>query len=351
MKVFKKRSALVAVAALAVAVTGQTLGMSPASAATGVRIAISPNQVVAAPIGYALSKGILLKNGIDANVSVLTGPQLVPALASGQTDITFIPIVQALQARTNAGIDLRIIVASDGFSPAMTARAAKDPVYRKTMDPSGLCGSSAKGITSPAQLAGKTVGVPVRGSFPEIVVGDAIRKAGGDPSTVKWALVPPTAMVSSIKNGQLDGGYLSSGFVASCEQEGQNLIGAPTINTMLPDGGPVTAWVTTAAYAKANPQVIAAFQKSMYQTANLLNTNPAKMKEAITISTSYTKASLESALASPMPHYFTTLTKPMVQKWADIALKAGPSYLVKTPDIPGILWVQPKASPAPTKKS
>ena len=346
MKVLSKRSALVAAAALVASVGGQTLGMSPASAATDIRIGINASQVVAVPTAYAVTKGILQRNGLNPTVTVLNSSELVPQLAAGRIDFTFMPIVQALQARTNAGIDLRIIVASDGFSPAMASRAAKDAVYRKTMDPSGVCGSAAQGITRPKQLEGRTVGVPIRGSFPEIVISDAIRKDGGNPATVKWAVVPPGNMVASIKNGTIEGGYLGSGFVPQCEQEGQNHIAAPTINTVLPQGGPVTAWVTTAAYAKANPQVIAAFQKSMYQTAALLNRDKNKMREAITLSTQYTKAPLESALASPMPHYFTTLTKAMVQNWATIAQKAGPTYLVKAPDVPGILWVQPKTAPA-----
>ena len=349
MKVLKKRSALVAAAALAAGLIGQAVAGAPANAATGVTIGISANQVVAAPTAYAVTKGILLKNGIDPTVQVLGAAELVPQLAAGRVQFAFMTIVQALQARTNSGIDLRILVASDGFSANQAKRAATDKRYGKIIDPSGICASTS--ITRPRDLNGKIVAVSVRNSFPELVIGDAMRKDGGDPSTVNWVVVPSGNVVATIKTGKIDAGYTGSGFTPACEQNGLNQIASPTINTLAPEGGPVTAWVTTAKYAQENPQVVAAFQKSMYQTASLLNRNKDKMREAVELSVSYTKAPLESALATNMPYYFTTLTKAMVQKWADLAMAA--NQVKAKPDVPGILWVQPKASasPAPTKKS
>ena len=104
-------------------------------------------------------------------------------------------------------------------------------------------------------------------------------------------------------------------------------------------GGPITGWVTTAKYAKEHPKEVAAFQKAMYQTAAQLR-NKNNMKEAITISTQYTKAPLDSALATRMPFYYTTLTKPAVQTWANILQRTG--LVVKPVDVPGILYKQPK---------
>ena len=341
MKVLNKRAALVAAGALVASVAGQALGLSPAQAATDITLGISANQVVAAPTAYALAKGIYAKNGLNPTVQVLGAPDLIPQLASGRVNFAFIPIVQALQARTNSGIDLRIVLASDGFSPNQAARAAKDKKYGSIIDPSGLCASTA--ITSPGQLDGKTVAVPLRNSFPELVIGDAIRKAGGDPAKVNWVVLPGTQTVASIKAGKIDAGYTSSGATPGCELNGLNLIASPTVNLLAPQGGPVTAWVTTAAYAKANPQVVAAFQKSMYQTASLINRNKDKMREAVTLSLPYTKLPAESAYATVMPYYFTTLTKAQVQKWADLAVAA--NQVKATPDVPGILWVQPKTQP------
>lgn len=347
MKVLNKRSALVAAAALAVSVAGQAV--APASAATDVIVGISGNQVVATSSAYALKKGIFAKNGLNVGIQVLGGPEIVPQLSAGRIQFASMPIVQALQARTNSGIDLRIVLASDGFSANQAARAAKDPAYGKIIDPSGVC--AKQGITRPRDLNGKIVGVSVRNSFPELVIGDAMRKDGGDPSTVNWVVVPTGNVVTTIKTGRIDAGYTGSGFTPACEQQGLNQIASPTINTVTPEGGPVTAWVTTAQYAQQNPQVVLAFQKSMYQTASLINRSKERMREAVIMSTEYTRAPLESALETVMPYYFTTLTKPMVQKWADLAMAAG--QVKAKPDVPGILWVQPKASasPAPTKKS
>lgn len=339
MKFLKKRTAVVAATALAVSVMGQAAVMSPASAATDIRLGIAAQQVVAAPTAYALGKGIFARNGLNPTVTVLAGPEIVPQLSAGRVDFAYMPIVQALQARTNAGIDLRIVLASDGFSPNQAARASKDRAYAKIIDPSGICAKPS--ITRPRDLNGKKVAVGVRNSFPELVIGDAMRKDGGDPSTVQWVVVGPTQVVPGIVNGTIDAGYTGSGFTPACEQNGQRQIASPVVDVLSPTGGPVTVWVTTAAYAKANPKVVQSFQKSMYQTALLLNRPDRKaMKEAIVAGIAYSKAPLESALATNMPYYFTSLTRAQVQKWADLAVAAG--QVSSTPDVRGILLVQPK---------
>ena len=116
MKFLTKRTAVVAAAALAVSVMGQAAVMSPASAVTDIRLGIPGQQVVTAPTAYALGKGIFARNGLNPTVTVLAGPEIVPQLSAGRVDFAYLTIVQALQARTNAGIDLRIVLASDGFS-------------------------------------------------------------------------------------------------------------------------------------------------------------------------------------------------------------------------------------------
>lgn len=340
MKLMKKRTALAASVAIAVSVAGQAFGMAPASAATDIVLGIPGQQVAATSTAYALDKGIFLKNGLNPTVNVLAGPEIIPQIAAGRVQFAYVTISQAIQARTNAGIDLRIVTASDGFSPNQAKRASTDRAYAKIIDPSGLC--ARPNITRPRDLNGKKVAVGVRNSFPELVIGDAMRRDGGDPTTVQWVVIGPTQVVPSIVNGTVDAGYTGSGFSPACEQNGMKQIGTPVVDVMSPEGGPVTAWVTTAAYAQANPQVVEAFQKSMYQTALIIN-KPDRfaMKEAIIAGTRYTKAPLESALATYMPYYFTTITKRNVQKWADLASSAG--QVTKTPDVAGILWKQPKS--------
>lgn len=339
MKFMKKRTALAASAVLAVSAIGQATGMSPANAATDVTLGISANQVAAVPVTYAIDNGVFARNGLNPSVEVLSGRELVPQLSAGRLDFAYMPIVLALQARTNAGVDLRIVTASDGFSINQAKRSVKDRKYAKIIDPSGVCAS--KSITRPRQLEGKTVGVTVRNSFPELVIGDAIRKDGGDPSKVNWAVIGPTVAVSSILNGTVDAAYTGSGFSPACEQNGLNQIASPTVDTLAPNGGPVTAWVTTAKFAQANPKVVESFQKSMYQTALAINKPDRKaMNKAVDASVRYTKAPLESARATFMPYYFTTLSRQQVQKWADLATAA--NQVQSKPDVPGILWVQPK---------
>jgi ABC-type nitrate/sulfonate/bicarbonate transport system substrate-binding protein len=339
MKSLSKRAALVASAALVATTMGQAVGMSPASASTNINLGMGNSQVSTTPVAYAIDKGIFARNGLSPTVQVLPSADVIPQLSAGRIDFAYVTAVLALQARTNAGIDLRIVTASDGFSLNQARRAAKDRAYAKIIDPSGVCANPT--ITRPRDLEGKTVGVGLRNSFPELVVGDAIRKDGGDPSKVRWAVVGATQIVPSIVNGAIDAGYTSAGFSPACEQSGMRQIASPVVDTLSPNGGPVTVWVTTAKFAQENPKTVAAFQKSMYETAVILNKPDRKaMREAVDASVRYTKAPLESARATFMPYYFTTLTRAQVQKWADLAAAAG--QVSARPDVRGIIYVQPK---------
>jgi len=299
---------------------GQAVGMSPASAATDVNLGMGNSQVSTTPVACAIDKGIFARNGLNPSVQILPSADVIPQLSAGRIDFAYVTAVLALQARTNAGIDLRIITASDGFSLNQARRAAKDRAYAKIIDPSGACANPS--ITRPHDLEGKTVGVGLRNSFPELVVGDAIRKDGGDPSKVRWAVVGATQIVPSIVNGAIDAGYTSAGFSPVCEQSGMRQIASPVVDTLSPNGGPVTVWVTTAKFAQENPQTVAA-------------------------SVRFTKAPLESARATFMPYYFTTLTRAQVQKWADLASVAG--QVTSRPDVRGIIYVQPKTVTTPRR--
>lgn len=336
----KKRSAAIAAAAVAVATVSQGMGMSPANAATDINVMVFPVQTSTTGAAYALSQGIFAKNGLNATIVVGGANDVVNQLAAGKVQFSYMPIMQALQARTNAGVDLKIVGVSDGISPNDAKRSQTDKKFALIADPTILCVNPSLKLTSPKQLEGKTVAVSARQGFAELAISTTIRKAGGDPKKVNWVVLGPGVTVAAIKAGKVDGAYVSAPYSGQCIAEGLQPLASPSV-TVLTAGGPITAWVTTAAYAKANPAVVTAFQKSMYQTAVAIRT-AANMKTAITESTKYTKVPVETALAIPkMPFYFSTTTKANIDVWAKELQRNG--LVAKPVDVAGALLPQPKS--------
>ena len=332
----KKSSALAAIAALAIGFIGAT----PAHAATDVKIGSSPSGDIA-PLLLGINRGTFTKNGINAQyVQFPAPPAIVAALAADQIQVGLVPTVVAISARTNSGIGLKIIAPASGFSTNDVARASKDPAFSLALDPSGVCIKPTSSIKSWKDLEGKKVAVPARNAFAEITIAAAMQRAGGDPKKVSWAVLGFPQMVAATKTGQVDAAYVGNPYSGQCTDEGMTFKNGVAIEySKGTAGGPFLSYVVTEPYFKANPQVIAALQKSLYQ-ANMATRTKAGMDAARTLMAQATKQDVATVLATKPQYYWTTLTKAQVQGQADAMLKGG--YLSKPADVSGMLAPQYK---------
>jgi ABC-type nitrate/sulfonate/bicarbonate transport system substrate-binding protein len=326
-------------AAAGVAAAG-VIGVAPAHAATDVTILAPPIQLATLASGWAVDKGIFAKNGLNA--TLVTGPptDLVPQLASGRVQFAWMPLLMGLKARTNAGVDLRLVAASDGISVNDAVRAAKDPRFAGLVDQTAICALPSSGIKRPKDLTGRSVGINLRGDSQELAASALIRKDGGDPSKVNWVVLGTPAMVAAVKNGTIDAGYTNYPYTGQCQAEGMKIVGYPTL-ALMPTGGVATGWFTTAEFAKSNPAAVKAFQKSIYQ-ANAASHVKSTMTQMQINGAKYTKQPVEVALATPkMAFFYTTITRADVQRWATLLQSAG--QVTKPVDVSGVLFPQPRS--------
>lgn len=327
-----------ALAALAVAAGSQLLGLAPANAATD--IVVGTNAVgTNASVQYAIDQGIFAKNGLNVSLKVSPSPpELVRNLAAGQIQFMYIPFANALTARTNGGLDIKIVAPANGISPNDAVRMKKDPVFAKVTDPSTICVDPAKGITRGRDLAGRTIAVGSRGGLSELAFSEYIRKDGGDPKTVKWTIASMQQGMDLVKKGLVDASYGTTPFNSYCESIGMKILTQADFQ-IDPDGGPVAAWITTAKYIAENPATVKAFQKSMYE-ANLQLRNKANFEKFYQSASTLTRQPVDFFKTTKMPYYFTTITKADVQTTANALQRNG--LVVKPVDVPGILYTQYK---------
>lgn len=326
------------VIAAGVALLGTTLlGASPASAATNIIVGVNPSSTNAMA-QYAIDKGYYAKNGLSASLQVFPAPpQSLGALAAGQVQFVYIPIASVLPAYTNSGMALKIIAPADGFSRNDAARAKKDPKFSQLLDASGICANPAKGIKTAKDLEGRNVGTSSRGGLAELGIVTATRNAGGDPKLIKFAVIGLPNAVASVKNGVVDAAYVGAPYTGQCIAEGLSVIASPGL-AVIPNGGPVSVWATTAAFAASNPEVVKAFQKSMFEANKSTVGNAAAKREVALSGTKITKATPELALAEYPRYQYTTLTKADVQQVANALQRAG--LVIKPVDVAGILAPQ-----------
>ena len=332
----RSRTAIAAVAATMVAAGSLALGASPAAAASDIRLGVLP-LTIAGPAQYGVDAGVFAKNGLNASLTIFpSGPAELASLAGGQIDFAYVTAVSAIAARANSNMDIKIVAPADGMSRRDVVRAKTDKNFARVVDQAAVCVSPQSGIKTWKDLPGKVVGIPARGSSSEIGTVAAVMREGGDPAQIKWAQMGLPAMNGALKNGQIDAALTSYPFAAACAAEGNTIIGQPTIQLM-PNGGPIMMWVTTAAFAKAYPQVIASFQKSIYQLSSM-SKNKATMAKILEASTKLSKQPLDVVLAGKPPYYYDGMTKNDLKIFTDQMYKYG---YIKTPlDASGMLLPQ-----------
>ena len=333
----RSKAAVAAVAATLVAAGSLALGASPASAANAdIRLGVLPI-TIAGPAQYGVDAGVFAKNGLNPTLTIFpSGPAQLASLAGGQIDFAYVTAVNAITARANSNMDIKIVAPADGMSRRDVVRARTDKKFAAIVDQAAVCVSPQSGIKTWKDLAGKIVGVPSRGSSSEIGTVAAVAREGADPAQIKWATVGLPSHVAALKSGQVDAVLTSYPFAAACAADGNTIIGQPTIQLM-PDGGPIMMWVTTSAFAKANPQVIKNFQKSIYQLS-VASKNKATMAKILQASTKLSKQPLEVVLAGKPPYYYEQMTKGDLKIFTDQMYKYG---FIKAPlDASGMLLPQ-----------
>ena len=333
-----KRSVWAAVLTTAVASVALATTAAPAQAATDIKVGVIPINSMGA-IQYAVDSGIMAKNGLNVTefVEFPAPPPSIAALASGAVQFVYAPSIPNINAYENGGIALKIVAPADGYSRADLAKAKKDPAFAAKIDDTGVCVSPTSGISSWKDLSGKTVSVPARGAQGEVTIASAVKKAGGDPSTINWVTLTFPEVISSVQSGKIAAGFTVEPFTTQCTAAGLRNIGAPGIQFFDTEQA-IGMWVTTATFAQQNPKAVAAFQKSIFEANSFAKKSAANLRKVTLASTKITGVDAAQALAANPTFYPLYVTKADITRPATKMLELG--FLKKQPDVAGLLMRQ-----------
>lgn len=205
-----RRAFVTRAAAAAVTIgAGSSLLTQGARAATRTRVARSATNVtilniLAPQLGYAAEyiadiKGYYTKAGLDVTVQTSRGSApAIQALISNQGMLTSIGSMETIIHGANEGVPLRSIA------------------IREHRAPVALISSNANPLTTPASLAGKTIGIPSAGGTSELTLNALLKKYNIPIDQVKrqvTGFAPGTFEL--IKQGRIDG------FIIGATQMGQ----------------------------------------------------------------------------------------------------------------------------------
>jgi NitT/TauT family transport system substrate-binding protein len=250
---------------------------------TTVKVGIIPILDVA-PLYLGEQQGIYKKHGLELQMTPAQGgAAIVPGVVSGQFQFGFSNMTSLMIAQTQ-NVPVKAVV--EGVNS--TGEDGKDfgaTVVRK--------GSP---ITSAKDLEGKKVAVNTLKNINDTTVRESVRKAGGDPSKVKFVELAFDQMPAALDKGQIDAAMAVEPALSTIKNAGGTEIASSYVDVA--KDLTVAMYFTSQNYAQKNPKVVKEFREATEESLKYADSHPDEVRKVLT---TYTKipSSLLSKLTLP----------------------------------------------------
>ena len=304
--------------------TGSTASAAAAAAApVTVRLGFQQNITHASAL-VGLKEGFFTKNlgsaGTLKPTAFSSGTQETTALLAGQLDAAYVgpnPAINAWQKSGGTAIKIVSGAATGGASVVV-----------------------AKGITSAAQLKGKTLATPSLGNTQDVALRSWLKQngitttatGGGDASIKPTA--PNSAAVLEFKSGQIAGGSEPAPYdIEMVSDGGTVLVSEPGVTTLL---------VVTQSFLSAHPAIVADLIKAQIQANDFIKTNPSTAQaDANAELAAYTGKPLKSNVVAASFKEITFTNDPDASSLTADASQAVSLGLLKPVNLSGIFDLGP----------
>lgn len=228
---------------------------SHAAAAEKIRVAFVSPSATQSPVWIAKEAGFFAKQGLDAEVLLLTGsPRMVQTLISGDIDYAIVGATAAMRARMR-GADVVMLATAANLSN-MKLLVGRDSGIRRLED-----------------LKGKAIGVSQYGSdadgFARMVVEKAGLKPDKDVPIIQLGGHPQVA--AAIAAGKIPAGVLGGLALLTAQKSGATLL---TSGAKLKAAALSGSLATTSGRIQRNRDSVMRFMRAFVEAVRYFKTNP-----------------------------------------------------------------------------
>lgn len=205
---------------------------------------------------YAQDMGFFKKAGIDSRIATLragSGSGVAAAVAGGSADIGEGDIIAVAAAREH-GIPLTLL------SPSFQHRSAS-PITALIVAKNG-------DVRSAKDLNGKVIAEPSLTGPAKIATVMWLRRNGADLPTIKFVEMPQISMAAAVTRGTVAAAATTEPNLTASLDEVRPL---GYIYNAIGNVVQVTAWFSTEAWARENPDAARRFVTAMHETAQWAN--------------------------------------------------------------------------------
>jgi NitT/TauT family transport system substrate-binding protein len=316
------RRPLILLAVVAVLLVAAGCGSSedePDAASGGaqqVKVGIIPILDVA-PIYLGKEKGFFTSRNIELTLeSGQGGAAIVPGVVSGQFQFGFSNVTSLLIAQSR-GLPLKVV--SNGV--ASTGKDKADFGGVVTRDDS---------IKTAADLAGKRVAVNTLKNIGDSTIRASVRKAGGDPSSIKFVELAFPDMPAALQADRVDAIWVVEPFLSTSLAEGGRLVASNYVDTA-PDLT-VAVYFTSEQLTKSDPDLVKRFTQAMTESLAYADSHPDEARQVLTTYTQIDKAVIQELT---LPKWPPEINRESVQTLATLAVQDG--LVTEQPDLAALL--------------
>lgn len=260
-----------------------------------------------------IDRGFFAKHGIEVKVTTVDSvPATVSAVQGGTTDFAFTSSIAAFQA-LDKKIKLTVVAPFAGIAPGYWAKMqAGETGY--TREVTALMVAPSSGIKNPGDLEGKTVAVgDVKGPW-DLATRYVITKHGGDPSKVKFVLMPAPDATNALMAGKVDAAYTTDPFLHQAEEKGFEVLSWAGVETF--HEGPTSLVISPNNYVSEHPDTTARFACAVKESTAYANGNPDEVREALATAQGVDPATLKTAT---VPYFYSEIDLPGLERFEKLS--------------------------------
>ena len=323
------RLALTAVGALSLAVftvacggsgssSGTSSGGSSSSSSTATTsIVVGSLPVIdTAGLQVALKEGFFKQAGLNVTVeSVTQSTAAIPDLLHGSIDvIAGGNYVSFLEAQANGTFPVQILAPADDC----------------TADTYGVVAMPSSGITTPADLAGKTIAVNLTQNVQTLTTSAVLAADGVDASSLHYVQIPFPDMGAALQANRVDAISAVEPFLSAALAAGGKLVTSTCTGSMA--NFPLSGYVTTKSWAQGHATAARAFQQAVEKGNAYADAHPSVVRALLP---TYTSITAKAAAVMPLTTYPDTLTTAPLQRIATLMRAGG---LATPSDVASLLF-------------
>jgi NitT/TauT family transport system substrate-binding protein len=283
----------------------------------GAQHASNPQLAAGHGIYLGKQKGFFSDRDIELTLETgQGGAAIVPGVVSGQFQFGFSNVTSLLIARER-GLPLKVV--SNGV--ASTGKDKADYSGVVTRDDS---------IRTAADLEGKQVAVNTLKNIGDSTVRASVRKAGGDPSSIKFVELAFPDMPAALEAGRVDAIWVVEPFLSAAVGAGGRDIASNYVDTA-PDLT-VAVYFTAEQLTKDNPDLVTRFTEAMTESLAYADAHPDEARQVLTAYTQIDEAVIQQLT---LPKWPPDINRASVETLANLAVQDG--LVTKQPDLAAFL--------------